>query len=1052
MVLSDVSIKRPVFATVISLILVIFGLIAFGRLAVREYPDVDPPFVSISTTYRGASAEVIETQVTQIIETAVAGIEGIKTITSTSEEERSRVNIEFYLNRNIEAASADVRDKLGRAIRNLPDEADAPIVVKADSDNQPILWFTLSSDRHSALELSDYAKRVLVDRLGTVPGVSEARISGERRQSMRIWLDKTAMAARGITVKDIEDALKRENVELPSGRVESSDREFSVRTESGLKTPEQFRQIVVTNRNKTGYQMRLGEIAFIEKAAVNTRSFVRANGGPGIGIGILRQSKANTLEVAEGSRQEMERLTSVLPPGMKMEVNYDESTFISQSIFEVYHALTIALLLVVGVVFVFLRNLRATIIPSIAIPVSIIASFTVLAAMGFSINVLTLLAMVLAIGLVVDDAIVVLENVHRRMELGEPALLASLRGSRQIGFAVIATTLVLVAVFLPIAFLEGNVGRLFAEFAISVAFAVIFSGIVALTLTPMLCSKMLKPPQEEGFLHHATEPVFQAMNNGYGAILRWSLRNPMVIVALAVLTSLVAVALFGMIKKEFAPLEDRGSFTIQVVGPQGASVDYMTKHLTTIEKEAMKLLDSKEADSVFTVLASSSGNSLGSVNEGRVSVRLKLWNERERSAQDVIRDITPKLRDNPWIRAVAINPPGLGRRASNAPFQMVLSGNTYDELAELRDIIFDRAAENPNLINLTSDYDETKPQLRVDINRNRAADLGVSVRDIGETLQTLLGSHKVTTFTERGEQYDVILQARSEDRVKPDDLANVYVRSNRTDALVPLANLVTLTDIAAAGELNRVDRMRSITLRAALAPGYTLGEAIPYMENVASQVLPPHVRIGYKGESRLFKETSNSLYITFAMALVVVFLVLAAQFESFMNPFIIMLSVPLAVTGALGGMYFAGVTLNVYSQIGIVMLVGLVAKNGILIVEFSNQLRVAGHDILSAVTEASIARLRPILMTSIATVFGALPLAFATGAGAESRSAVGVVIAAGVTFSTLLTLVVVPVFYLLLAKRTKAVSHVSDAILALERDEASKPKSAAPPQHGHPAE
>jgi multidrug efflux pump len=1046
MILSDVSIKRPVFATVISLMLVIFGLIAFGRLAVREYPDVDPPFVSISTTYRGASAEVIETQVTQIIENAVAGIEGIKTITSTSEEEKSRVNIEFYLSREIEAASADVRDKLGRAVRDLPDEADAPIVTKADSDNSPVVWFVLTSDRHNTLELSDYAKRVLVDRLATVPGVSEVRISGERRYSMRIWLDKNALAARGLTVKDVEDALKRENVELPSGRVESSAREYTVRTESGLKTPEQFRQIVVGNR-KTGYQVRLGEIAQVEKAAENTRSFVRANGGPGVGIGVLRQSKANTLEVAEGARAEMKRMTAVLPPGMNVEVIYDESTFISRSIFEVYHALAIALLLVIAVVFVFLRNLRATLIPSIAIPVSIIASFSVLAALGFSINVLTLLGMVLAIGLVVDDAIVVLENVHRRMELGEPALLASVRGARQIGFAVIATTLVLVAVFLPIAFLEGTVGRLFAEFAISVACAVIFSGLVALTLTPMLCSKMLKPVHDEGILHRFTEPGFQAMNRGYAKILGLALANPMIVVLIAVVTSVTAVGLFGLLKKEFAPIEDRGSFTIQVDGPEGASVDYMTQQLLGIEKQALKLLDSGDAERVFTVLASSSGNSLGAVNDGRISVRLKLWDERKRSQQEIIKELTPLLSANPWVRAVAINPPGLGRRGNSTPFQMVISANTYDELADLRDMIFDRAAENPNLINLTSDYNETKPQLRVDINRNRAADLGVSVRDIGETLQTLLGAKEVTTYTERGEQYNVILQARSEDRVKPEDLANVYVRSSRSDALVPLANLVTLSDAAAAGKLNRVDRMRSITLRAGLAPNYSLGEAITYMENVASQVLPPYARIGYKGESRQFKETSSSLYVTFGMALLVVFLVLAAQFESFVNPFIIMLSVPLAVTGALGGMYLTGVTMNVYSQIGMVMLVGLVAKNGILIVEFANQLRVAGHDILSAVTEASVARLRPILMTSIATVFGALPLAIATGAGAESRRAVGIVVATGVTFSTMLTLLVVPVFYLLLAKRTKAVSHVSDAILALEREEAT-----APVRQAHPAE
>ena len=1042
MMLSDVSIKRPVFATVISMVLVIFGMIAFGRLAVREYPDIDPPIVSVQTTYRGASAEVIETQVTQIIENAVAGIEGIKTINSVSEEARSRVTIQFNLSREIEGASADVRDKVGQALRRLPEEADAPIVTKADSDNSPILWFALTSDRHNALELTDYANRVLVDRLATVPGVSEVRIFGERRYAMRIWLDKNALAARGLTVADVEDALRRENVELPSGRVESRDRELTVRTESGLTTPEQFRTLVVSGRG-AGYAVRLGEVAKVERAAANLRSSVRANGRSAIGISILRQSKSNTLEVAAGAKKEMAQLATTLPPGMAADVNYDESTFISQSIYEVYHALIIALILVVGVVFVFLRNLRATLIPSIAIPVSIIASFMVLAAMGFSINVLTLLALVLAIGLVVDDAIVVLENIHRRMEMGEPPLLAALRGSRQIGFAVIATTMVLVAVFVPIAFLEGNIGRLFAEFALSVAVAVVFSGLIALTLTPMLCSKMLTSPQEEEkkFLYRVTEPVFVGMNRGYAAILRWSLGNPMLIVLVAVLVSVTAFVLFQSIKKEYGPTEDRGVFTVQIAGPEGASVEYMEKHIAEVERELMKLVDAGVAERLLTV--SGSGGSLGSANEGRISVRLKLWADREKTTAQVMSEIAPKLRDNPWLRSVAVNPPGLGRRSTNSPFQMVISGNTYEELAELRDVMFERAAENQNLINLTSDYDETKPQLRVEIDRNRAADLGVSVRDIGETLQTLLGSKVVTTYTDRGEQYDVIMQARSEDRVSPQDLQNVFIRSARTSSLVPLVNLVTVTDIAGPGTLNRVDRMRSITLRASLAPGYTLGEAINYMENIAAQVLPPHARIGYKGESREFKESSGSLYWTFAMALVIVFLVLAAQFESFVNPFIILLSVPLAVTGALGGMYFTGVTLNVYSQIGIITLIGLVAKNGILIVEFANQLRAAGHDIVSAVSEASSARLRPILMTSIATVFGALPLALASGAGAEARQAVGIVVAAGVTFSTLLTLVVVPVFYLLMAKRTKPVTHVADAILALERQEAGLQKSAA---------
>lgn len=1043
MMLSDVSIKRPVFATVISMVLVIFGVIAFGKLSVREYPDIDPPVVSVQTTYRGASAEVIESQVTQIIENAVAGIQGIKAITSVSEEERSRVIIEFKLSREIEGASADVRDKVGQSLRRLPGEADAPIVTKADSDNSPILWFALMSDRHTALELTDYANRVLVDRLATVTGVSEVRTQGARKYSMRIWLDKGALAARGLTVADVESALRRENVELPSGRVESRDRELTVRTESDLKTPEQFSRMVVAN--KGGYSVRLGEVAKVEQAASNLRSSVRANGQTAIGIGILRQSKSNTLEVAEGAKAEMARLTSVMPAGMNVEVNYDESTFISSSIFEVYHALIIALLLVVGVVFVFLRNLRATLIPSVAIPVSIIASFTVLAAMGFSINVLTLLAMVLAIGLVVDDAIVVLENIHRRMEMGEPALLASIRGAKQIGFAVIATTLVLVAVFVPIAFLEGNIGRLFTEFAISVAVAVLFSGLVALTLTPMLCSKMLTSPHEDEkkLLYRVTEPVFIGMNKGYARILGWSLGNPLTVVLIAVVISVTALGLFQVIKKEYGPSEDRGTFTVQIEGPQGASVEYMEKHIREVEKDIFGLLNSGIAQRVFTVTGSNSGSSGGSVNEGRISVLLKKWDDRDKSSQQIIREMTPKLRDNPWVRAVAINPPGLGRRSANSPFQMVISGNTYQEVAEWRDIIIERANENGRLVNLSSDYDETKPQLRIDINRNRATDLGISVRDIGETLQTLLGSKVVTTYTDRGEQYDVIMQAQAQDRGSPQDLSNVFIRSTRTNGLVPLANLVKVSDIAGPGSLNRLDRMRSITIKASLAPGYSLGESIAYMENIASQVLPPHARLSYKGESREFKQTSNSLYWTFAMALVIVFLVLAAQFESFVNPFIIMLSVPLAVTGALIGMYFTGVTLNVYSQIGIITLIGLVAKNGILIVEFANQLRAAGHSLQEAVTEASIARLRPILMTSIATVFGALPLALAHGAGAEARQAVGVVVATGVTFSTALTLIVVPVFYLLLAKRTKPVTHVADAILALERHEASLQKTAA---------
>ncbi|HTI88189.1 MAG TPA: efflux RND transporter permease subunit [Alphaproteobacteria bacterium] len=1035
MVLSDICIRRPVLATVISAVLVIFGLFAFQRLPVREYPNIDPPVVSISTIYKGASAQVIETQVTQILENAIAGIEGIKTIQSTSREESSKINVEFQLSRDIESAAADVRDKVSRAIKNLPDEIDPPIIQKADADDAPILSLSVSSNTINAMEMTDYAHRVLIDRFSTLPGVANIRIFGERLYSMRIWLDKTALAARGLTVSDVEQALRRENVELPSGRIESQAREFTVRTESGMRQPAQFGAIVVGDR-KAPYLVRLRDVAFVERNSADLRSMARTNGVAGIGVGIIKQSTANTLEVADAVKQELERLRPTLPEGMDIAVSYDESLFISRSIYEVFHALFTALVLVIAVTFLFLRNIRATIIPTVAIPVSIIASFTVLAAAGYSINVLTLLALVLAIGLVVDDAIVVLENVHRRIEEGEPVLLAAVRGSRQIGFAVIATTLVLVAVFVPIAFLQGNVGRLFAEFAMATAFAVMFSGLVALTLTPMMCSKWLKPSTEETRLFRLTEPIFERINNGYERVLGWSLARPKTIIGIAVAVSALAYVLFINVNKEFAPAQDRGSFTISLKGPEGASVGYMADAVNEIEKELMKLVDGGYADRIFSAVPASFGSS-AQVNEGRISVRLKRWEDRDKTAQQIIRTLTPKLRDNPWLQAVALNPPGLGQRGTKTPVQFVIASSTYEELVQLRDRILREAENNPNLINLTSDYDERKPQLMVDIDRNRAADLGVSVRDIGETLQTLLGSKKVTTYTDRGEQYDVILQARDQDRVTPSDLSNVFVRSAKNE-LIPLANLVTLRDFAGPGVLNRVDRMRAITLQAALAPGYTLGEALDYLEAIAKRELPTYARVSYLGESRDYKESSLSLYLTFGFALIVVFLVLAAQFESFVNPLVILLSVPLAVTGALASLYVMDISLNVYSQIGMVLLIGLVAKNGILIVEFSNQLRAAGADAREAVYKASLARLRPILMTSLATAIGAVPLAFAHGAGAESRRAIGIVVVGGVTFSTALTLVVVPVFYLVFSARTKPTSHIAEAISRLEREDMAR--------------
>ncbi len=1040
MVLSDVSIKRPVLATVVTLVVVIFGLFAYRTLTVREYPDIDPPVVSVNTTYRGASAQIIETQVTQIIEDAIAGIEGIKTIESTSREESSSVSITFHLSREIDAAANDVRDRVARVVGRLPEEADVPRVAKTEADARPIMWVAMTSDRMDGLELTDYAERFLVDRLSIIPGVASIRIGAKRRYAMRVWLDKYELAARELTVQDVETALERQNVELPSGRIESLQREFAVRTESGLKTPEEFRKIVV--KDDAGYLVRLAEVARVEVGAEDDRSELRANGRNAVGLGVVKQSKANTLDVANGIREVVEILRPTLPEGMGLDVSYDKSLFISQSIKEVFIALSIAFSLVLGVIFFFLRSFRATIIPVVAIPVSVIAAFIVLAALDYSVNVLTLLALVLAIGLVVDDAIVVLENIHRHIEDGEPPLLASVRGARQIAFAVIATTLVLVAVFIPISFLEGNTGRLFREFGVAVAAAVIFSSFVALSLTPMMCSKWLRAAHDEGAFHRVTEPLFEGMRNGYRWLLERALAMPIVVVALAVAVSGVAYNMFEALPREFAPTEDRGIIFIPISAPEGSSLEYTRRYVLEIERELLPLVDEGIAARVFTILAPGFGRP-GQVNSAFSFLRLRDWDEREIKQQEVSRKIFPMLLSVPGVRAYAVNPPSLGQRSFRAPVQMVLGGPSYELLSEWRDQLLERARENPRLLNVNSDYEETRPELHVKIERDRAADLGISIEDIGRTLETMLGARFVTTYSKGGKEYNVVLQARPEDRQTPGDLSNIYVRSRTTGRLIPLANLVTYEESAGARQLNRVDRLRAITISASLAPGYTMGEALGFLESVARDELPGQVRITWKGVSREYKDSSSALYFTFGMALLIVFLVLAGQFESFIHPFIIILAVPLALTGALGSMLWAGLSINVYTQIGMIMLIGLIAKNGILIVEFANQLRDRGQDIRSAVSDASVIRLRPILMTTIATAFGAMPLAFATGAGAEAREALGMVIIGGVSFASLLSLFVVPVLYLALARFTKPTGHIERLLTSMETEHRDAARSAA---------
>lgn len=1026
--LSDLAIKRPVLAIVFSAVLILFGLFSYQSLSVREYPNVDKPNVSISTTYRGASANIIESQITQIIEDAVAGIGGVSRINSSSREESSSVNVEFDLSRDIESATNDVRSRVSRIVSQLPDEADAPRISKTESDARPIMWLSLTSDRLNPLELTDFAERNLVDPLSTVNGVASIRIGGARRYAMRIWTDTAVIAAHNLTVQDLEKAIRAQNVQLPSGRIESFNKEFNILTESDLTTAEEFRRIII--RNDGSGIIRLGDVAKVEVGPENVRTSMRLNRRVSVGLGIIRQSGSNVLEVADGVKKVVHRLQTSLPEGVLLKVSYDQSLFISQSIKEVFFALGIAMILVVAVIYIFLRSIAATFIPAMAIPVSIIATLSVLAYLDYSVNVLTLLALVLAIGLVVDDAIVVLENIHRRIELGEPPLLAASRGAKQVAFAVIATTVVLVAVFLPISFLEGTAGRLFREFGVAVAAAVIFSSFVALTLTPMLCSKMLVEHNKEGWFYKSTEFLFELLARLYRSGLTFAARFPLLVVALAIGTSAVAYDFYHRLPKEFAPTEDRGFFFIPVKAVQGASMDYTARNVTKIENLLYPLVENGEAQSVFALVGSFSR--VGPVNTAFMFSRLVTWDKRERSQQEIVSSIFPGLLAIPGVRAFAINPASLGQRGFQAPVQVIVGGPSYEVINEWVDRVLARALENKNLLNVDKDYSETQPQIRVDIDRDRASDLGVSIETIGRTLETLMGARQIGSYEDGGKQYDVIMRARAEDRRSQDDLNKVYVRSEKSSRLIPISNFIKLTETAGSAELKRSDRLRAVRITASLADGYTLEEALGYIENLVIEEAGDDARLSFGGLSRTYKDSNKALLFTFAAAFLLVFLALAAQFESFIHPIIIMTSVPLAVTGALGAMLVYGLSLNVYSQIAIIMLIGLTAKNAILIVEFANQLRDEGMQLREAIIEASVIRLRPILMTTISTALGAVPLAMAVGAGAESRETIGIVIIGGVLFSTILSLGVVPVFYLLLARFSRPSGYLSDRLNKLE--------------------
>ncbi len=1023
MKISHISIQRPVFATVMSLAIILFGIISFTQLPVREYPDIDPPVISVVSLYRGASSNVVETEISDVLEEQFATLEGVKTITSSSAEGGSTITIEFELNRNVDEAANDVRDRVSRIRGTLPQEIEDPVISKVDANAQAIVWLGLSSKSYSTLEISDFADRILKERIQRLPGVGSVIIGGERRYAMRVWLDPLRMAAHGLTTQDVESAIRRENTEIPGGRVEGDKREFSVRTRGELSKPEEFGAIIIKQNGDD--VVRLRDVAEVNVGAEDERSAARWNGEPAIGLGIVKQSKASTVDVAAEIRSALPELTKLLPEGMKLEVAYDSSEFINESIAEVQETLLIAVALVILVVLAFLKSFRATIIPTLAIPISIIGSLAAVYFAGFTINILTLLGLVLAIGLVVDDAIVVLENIYRHMEMGKSRWQAALDGSKEIGFAVVSTTISLVAVFVPLAFLSGNVGRLFNEFGVAVAVAVLISGFVALTLTPMLSSQILRPLHHTGknWASRSFDAFFEKLNSFYDSVLRWSLKHRALMISSGVVFIALAFVLFRFLPSELVPVEDRGVGFGIVVAPEGATLEYTDTYVREIEN---RLLALPEHQGLFS--ATGLGfEGPGSVTNSFMFLNLKPRSERDKSQQQIVQELFPQMISIPGVLAFVINPPSIGADFSSSPVEYVLQGDDYNELNNAVNIMMGEASKLGYLINLDTDLRLNKPQLDINIDRERAAGLGVSVADIGSTLETFLGGRAVTNFKRGTKQYDVILQMKPHERSTPDAIQNIYIRGN--GGLVQLANVVKIQKTVAPKELNHYNRVRSAKITASLAPGVSLGKALDDLDKIAQTSLPAGIKRDYAGQSLEFKSSSTSLYILFLLAIVFIYLVLSAQFESFIHPFTILLSVPLAVFGALLTLFIFGQTLNIYSQIGLIMLIGLVTKNAILIVEFSNQLRESGDSLIDAVVKASTIRLRPILMTSFSTIFGILPIAIGLGAGGESRSPLGLVVVGGVLFSTFLTLVMVPVVYTLLARFVKNENRANEKVV-----------------------
>ena len=1008
MQLAETSIRRPVFATVLSLLILLIGAVSFNRLSLREYPKIDEPTVTVSVKYPGASAEVIESQVTKPLEDSIAGIDAVDVITSISRAEQSQITVRFRLEKDADTAAAEVRDRTSRIRGRLPQAIEEPVIAKVEADAFPVIWLAFSSDSLSALEINDLINRVVKPRLQTVTGVADVRIYGERKYAMRVWLDTERMASYRLTSQDVEDAIRRSNLELPAGRIESQQREFSVTSQTDLIKASQFGDITI--RNVNGFPIKIRDVAKVQEGAADDRSRVRLNGQASISAGVIRQATANPLELSKGVREMIPRLKQDLPSDISIDVANDNSVFIDKSVKSVFQTILEAVVLVALVIFVFLRTIRASIIPIITIPVSLIGTFAMMALAGFTINTLTLLALVLAIGLVVDDAIVMLENIYRHIEEGLDPFSASIKGAKEIGFAIVAMSLTLAAVFAPLAFTPGRTGKLFSEFALALAGAVLVSGFVALTLSPMMSSLLLRHNPNPNKFDQFMEKLLTGISNGYEKLLVKVLRKfRWVVVAIMTACGVGMVMVYPTMKQELSPLEDRGTVLVTVTAPDGSTLDYTDKYAKTLEKIGSSY---PEFDRIFANL----GNP--TVAQGSVIYRAIDWDQRKRTTLEIARELQGKFNGIAGINAFPITPPSLGQGFRERPVNFVIqTSDSYQNLNAVTRQMLDEIAKNPGFIAPDVDLRLNKPELRVDVDRVKATELGVSVEVVAKAVETMLGGRVVTRYKRDAEQYDVIVQTEANDRNTPSDIDNIYVRG-RNDSVIPLSALVKVRESVSPRELNHFGQRRSVSITANLAPDYALGDALKFLDTTAAGILKPGYTTELNGTSREFRSSQGALVIVFVLALFFIFLVLSAQFESFIDPFVIMLSVPLSMFGALMTLKFTGGSLNVYSQIGLITLVGLITKHGILIVEFTNQLREQGVDMFDAIVKASGQRLRPILMTTGAMVLGAVPLALAKGAGAESRIQIGWVIVGGMTFGTLLTVFVVPTMYTLFARKS----------------------------------